>query len=68
MDESILRLFAVTVGMFSIKSFGKGKGFLFGRTDLFKVMNAVVTQQAAVDGMDVSVSASSVGSVVDYVA
>ena len=54
--------------MFSIKSFGKGKGFLFGRTDLFKVMNAVVTQQAAVDGMDVSVSASSVGSVVDYVA
>ncbi len=54
--------------MFSIKSFGKGKGFLFGRTDLFKVMNAVVTQQAAVDGMDVSVSARSVGSVVDYVA
>jgi hypothetical protein len=31
-------------------------------------MNAVVTQKAAVDGMDVSVSASSVGSVVDYVA
>lgn len=66
-NESILGFSVVTVGVFAISGFGKREGFFFERTELFKAMKAIVTQESTVDCVYVSVSTCSIGFVVHYV-
>ncbi len=68
MNELIFGFSIVTVRMFSISSFWEGKGFLFGRADLFEAMNTIVTQKTAIYVVDIRISTCSIGLIVNNIA
>ena len=65
MNELVLGLLVKCMRMPAVAGFGEGEGFLFRGLKLSEVMKAIVAQEASINVLDVTVSAGSVGFIVD---